>query len=212
MRPALLTRMSVGPSAASAAATAAFTSRPLSHVAGDPGGARRGPRRLPARGRDRDPRGHSRTRAVERAGHGQADTRVLPVTNGGTAGRSMVSLLTGSAIEEPLHFIRRSQRDRRRTGHDPLEQAGENVPRSDLDEGCAGRERGRRAHALDPAHGRRELVEQESLGVHAQCGPLRRSRWRSRGMRDRRMWLRRAHRAAHRRRAPSAASETRRSP
>ena len=179
VRPALLTRMSIGPRACSAAADrgvdliapSATSQADADRAVAQLGGHRAAP--APAPGRRRRP---WRPRRAGRRAMARPMPRVLPVTKAVLPVRSMVVM--PCTCEELLHLVGGPERHGRGAGHDPLEQPGQHVARADLDERRAGRERGGGLHAGHPAHRRRELVDQEALGVDAGAHRPRRSRWR----------------------------------
>ena len=126
VRPALLTRMSIGPSAASAAATAASTCSADGDVAGRrPRRGRPAPR--PRHGRAPRPARRSRPWRRRREGRGRSRDRSPGAAGdeGGLAGQ----IDAHGSCEELLHLVRRSQRDLG-PGNDPLEQPGQHVPRT----------------------------------------------------------------------------------
>ena len=112
VRPALLTRMSIGPRACSAAAIGGLDLIALGHVAADPGRAARRARRRPAAARacSRPTTATLAPAAVERSRDGEADAAGAAGDEGGLAaevdGRHAVR-----SCEEPLHLVGGPERD-----------------------------------------------------------------------------------------------------
>ena len=128
VRPALLTRMSIGPRACSAAAIAASTCAASSHIAGHPGGPLAQRRRDPCRLRPiAADDGHLGARAVERLRDGESDA---PGAAGDERGLPVRSIGSDSRLssEELLDLIGRSQRDRLAPGTIRLSRPDSTAP------------------------------------------------------------------------------------
>ena len=137
VRPALLTRMSSGPSAVSAAASAASTCSASSDVAADAGGAVAQLRRpRPAPGRVAADDRHLGAGAVEaRARCASPMPRVLPVTNATLPVRSMDVGINGWLLRGTSPPRRPSQRHRPwRPGTIRFSRPDSTLPGPDLDE------------------------------------------------------------------------------
>src|SRR5690348_3682507 len=200
--PALFTRMSMGPSADSAAAMAASTWTPSATLQANP--AARSPSSA-AMAADRAcsrPTTATLAPAPWRArAMASPMPRVLPVTKATLPARSIVvmalscrakrgiflgytpklaafrnerprslaslGMTAPCSCQEPLHLVRRPQRDRTRPRHDAFEQPRQHVPRPDLDVRRPRHQARRGQHARHPPHRRGQLVYQQPLGVDA---------------------------------------------
>ena len=152
---------------------------------------------------------HLGARAVERAGDGEADAAGAAGDEGGLCRRDRAVVTIRNLLDfvAPCPSVTVAA-----PGTIRLSRPRQHVAGPDLDEGGAGRERGRRLHAFHPAHRRGQLVGQEPLGVGAGPHRLAAGVGDHRERRVRRRSPPPAPRAGRPPPAPSAASETRRSP